>query len=172
VQIEFADTGDLKRLAKALRRHADGKALRKELTGELREVLRPIRDEVKAAYLARPGHVGPYTRTRAAQPPLRTLLAKATRLEVRTSGKLAGARVRVDGRKMPSGMRSLPAMYEGPPRGKRWRHPVHGPHGSDTWVGQRSRPTFGPTVQPSEADARRRIDAAVGGVFAQIERAT
>jgi hypothetical protein len=169
VQIELADTGDLKRLAKALRKHADGKALRKELTGELREVLRPIRDEVKAAYLARPGHMGPYTRTRARQPPLRTLLAKATRLEVRTSGKLAGARVRVDGRKMPNRMKALPAYYEGTK--PRWRHPVHGPHASKTWVAQQSHPTFYPTVRPSEAEARRKIEAVVGRVFDKIERA-
>jgi hypothetical protein len=166
VRVELRDTGDLKAVAKALRAHADGKQLRKELTQGLRGVLRPEVAKVRAAYRAAPSRGG---RRRRQGPGLRSRLAGATRLEVRTSGKLAGARIRVDGRRMPDQMRSLPAMWEGPPRGKRWRHPVFG--ATTTWVGQASRPTFYAAVQPSEAQTRAEIERVVGRIFDRIERA-
>jgi hypothetical protein len=164
VQFELADSGDLKRLAKALRRLADGKALRKELTGELREVLRPIVPQVKAAYLAGPSMRGKARRKGGS---LRSQLARTVRIEVRTTGKLAGARIRADGRRMPSGMRALPKAYEGVTR---WRRPVFG--NREVWVAQQSHPTFYPAVRPSEAQARQAIDQVVAGVFRKIERAT
>jgi hypothetical protein len=166
---ELRDTGDLKAVARALGRYADGKALKKELSAGLRNVLKPFVPRVRAAYLGRPGFAGKRSRGRARQPSLRSLMAKATRVEVRLSGKLAGARVRVDGRKMPSGMRSLQSMYEGPPRGKRWRHPVYGDR--TTWVAQPSTPTFYAVVQPSEAQAVAEVERVVGAIFDKIERA-
>lgn len=163
MEIWVRDSGDLKQLAKDLRGVADGKELRRELTSGLRGVLTPLAGQVKAAYRAAPSrgrsHPGPS---------LRSLLAKATRVEVRTTGRLAGARVRVDGRKMPVGMRSLPAMWEGPPKGKRWRHPVFGDR--ETWVAQPSHPTFYPIVEPHADDALRAINDVIDGVRAKLER--
>lgn len=171
MQVQLRDTGDLKAVARALRQHADGKALKRELTRGLREVLRPFVPQVRAAYRARPGYQGRRSRSRAQQPPLRRLMAAVTRVEVRTAGKLAGARLRVDGRKMPSGMRALPKAYEGPAayRGRPWRHPVFGDR--TRWVAQPSRPTFYPTVRPSEAAARAAVERVVAGIFDRIERA-
>lgn len=181
------DSADLKRLARDLRDVADGRELRKELTQGLRGVLNPIRDQVKAAYRSAPskGHASS-SRARQRQPNLRTLLAGATRVEVRTSGRLAGARLRVDGRKMPSGMRSLPSMWEGPPQGKRWRHPVFpdaGPRHRFTdrtrtfateapWVQQESHPTFYRITAGHEVTARRAVEQVLDGVRRKLEAGT
>ena len=87
VKLSMVDAGDLRRLNRQFREVEDGKQLRKELTGGLRGVANPIRDQVKAAYRAQPAYQGQRSRSRAAQPPLHTLLAKATRTEVRTTGR-------------------------------------------------------------------------------------
>ena len=165
MQVQFLDAGDLKAVARELRRHADGKRLRKELTDNIRAVLRPIVPQVKAAYLA-----GPSTRGKARRRggSLRSLLARSVRMEVRTSGKLAGARIRADGRRMPAGMGALPKHWEGPPEG-RWRHPVFG--NREVWVGQESHPTFYRAVEPNQAAAQREIDQAVRQILDKIEKA-
>jgi hypothetical protein len=162
VQVTFRDAGDLKQLNRQLREVADGKQLRKELTGAIRTVLNPVKTEVQAAYRAGPSGRGKARRKGGS---LRGALAKATKVEVRTTGKMAGARVRVDGRKMPPGMGSLPAMYEGE---KRWRHPVFG--NPDVWVAQTSHPSFYRTVQPYEDFVGRAIDGIFEGVRAKLER--
>ena len=166
MRAELRDTGDLKAVVRALRGLADGKELRKELTQGMRGVLRPLVPRVKAAYLAGPSKG---RRRRRQGPDLRTLLARSVRLEVRTAGKLAGARIRVDGRRMPPGMGALPRHWEGPAEGGRWRHPVFG--NREVWVGQESHPTFYRTIRPDEAQARREIEQVVDRIFAKIERA-
>jgi hypothetical protein len=158
--VRIVDTGDLKAVIRQLRRQADGKELAKELRTGLREVLVPVRDEVKAAYRASPSR----GRRGRPGPSLRSLLARVTRVEVRTSGKLAGARLRVDGRKMPAGMRSLPQMWEGE---KRWRWPVYGDR--TNWVQGRARPTFDRTVEPHEDEAQRAVEAVLGRVVRKLE---
>lgn len=164
--VAIRDTGDLKRLARQLRDVEDGKELRKELTGGIRKALRPIVPLVRAAYLNNPAFAGKRSRTRAIQPDLRVLLAKATRVEVRTAGKLAGARLRVDGRRMPAGMKSLPKYYEG--YKPRWRAPVFG--NRDVWAQYKARPTFDRIVEPHEDDVRREINAVLESIRRKLER--
>jgi hypothetical protein len=168
VQITIMDAGDLKAINKALRKHADGKELRKQLGKELRGQIRPMVASVKAAWLSAPsqGHKSS-TRSRRGQPDLRKLLAKATAGQVRFTGKEAGVRVRTDGRKMPSGSKALPTHAEATKRP--WRHPVFG--NRETWVTQRSFPQFYEAVQPNEAAARRACIKAVDAMFDQIARA-
>ena len=162
MDVTIRDAGDLKRLARDLRDLADGKELRKELTGGFRDVLRPIAAEVKAAYRSGPSR----GRRGRPGPPLRSLLAKATRVEVRTTGRMAGARVRVDGRKMPDRMKSIPAYWEGYKRP--WRWPVYG--NRQAWAQGRARPTFDRTVEPHAGDAGRAVDAVLDGVRRKLER--
>jgi hypothetical protein len=177
VQVTIRDTGDLKAVAKALKQVADGKELRKQLTRELRDVARPLVPKVRAAWLAAPskGLSGRKTynsatgRVSGRGPTLRSLLAKATRSEVRLTGKQAGVRIRTDGRKMPDGMKSLPGYAEGIRR-RPWRHPVYGDR--ETWVSQQPFPRFYQAVQPDEAAARRACEEAVETVLQQIARAT
>jgi hypothetical protein len=167
------DTGDLKRLAKDLKQASNAKELRKQFTKEVRGTLRPLVPAVRAAYLAAPsgGHATA-SRARQAQPDLRVLLAKATRVEVRLTGKQAGIRIRVDGRKMPSGLRSLPRYWEGE-RGTagrgRWRHPVYGRR-RDPWVQQPSRRTFYPTVEPHLPQVAAAVNRAADTVRRKLER--
>jgi hypothetical protein len=170
VNVTLHDTGDLKAAAKALKQAANGKELGKQLRRELREVAKPMVPKVRAAWLAAPsqGH-GTSTRARRGQPSLRRLLAKATRVEVRTAGKHAGVRVRTDGRRMPSGMKALPGYAEGIRR-RPWRHPVFGDR--ETWVDQQPFPRFYEAIggPGDEAQARRACEEAVETVLSQIVR--
>lgn len=146
--ISVVDSGDLKRLTKALGKVADGKELKRELSSGLRSELKPVVSAVKAAY--------------GGGRHLRPALARATRAEVRSTGRLAGARVRVDGRRMFPRGGSLPAMYEGR---KPWRHPVFGNRGN--WLSQQPRPTFDRVVQPFEAPIRAKVEQIVAQVLSK-----
>jgi hypothetical protein len=159
----FVDAGDLKRLNRQFRDAADGKQLGKELTAGLRGVLNPVRDQVKAAYLAQPGYPGAHPSGRA---DLRVLLAKATKTEVRRSGRQAGARVRVDGRKMPSGMRALPRYWEG--YKPRWRWPVYG--NRRAWAQGRARPRFDRITRAHADDGLAAVNRVLDGVRRKLER--
>jgi hypothetical protein len=159
---EIRPTNDLREVAKELRTVADGKALRKQLTGGIRGVLRPLVPVVRAAYLAGPSGRGNATRQGGG---LRRQLARSVRVEVRTGGKFAGARIRADGRRMPDGMKALPAYWEGE-RG-RWRHPVFG--NRDNWVAQAPHPTFYRTLEPHTDSAGHAIDRVLYDVKQKIE---
>lgn len=161
MRIDVRDAGDLKRLNRQLGEVAGGRELRKELRTGLRDVLRPVAAEVKAAYRARAGR-----RRRGQRRALHRLLAGVVRVEVRTSGRLAGARIRVDGRKMPDQMKSLPAYVEG--YKPRWRHPVFGDR--DVWVAQAADPLFDRTVEPHEPAATRAVDKVLADVRDKLER--
>jgi hypothetical protein len=163
VQATLIDRGDLKRLYRRLGELEDGRELRRDLRAGLRGVLTPTRDRLKAAYRGQAGYGG--TRTRPG-PPLRYLLASATRVEVRTSGREAGARLRVDGRKMPSGMRSLPAYREG--YKPRWRWPVYG--NRNVWAQGQPHPTFDAIVAVTVDPARREVEQILDGIRRQLER--
>jgi hypothetical protein len=160
MQLTLVDSGDLKHISKALRNHADGKRLRKELVAEMKEAANPLVPQIKAAWLAVPSS--------SQKPKLRQALAKATRVQVRLTGKEAGVRVRTDGRKMPSGSRALPGYAEGIRR-RPWRHPVFG--NREVWVTQQPFPRFYDAAKLDEVTMRRRCNAAVDKVFDQIERA-
>jgi hypothetical protein len=161
--IELKDAGDLKAIAKALRHYADGKEIRQELTRGFRDILRPLVREVQAAYRAAPSGQGKARRKGGS---LRGQLARATHLEVRTTGRDAGARLRVDGRRMPDRMKSLPAMWE---HEKRWRHPVFGDR--EVWVAQASQQVFYPIVAASEPAAAAKVDELVDHIQERIEQA-
>ena len=161
--VTIRDSGDLKRVNRQLREQANGKELVRDLRTGLRDVLRPIANEVKVAHRSAPSRRGGARRRGGS---LRAALARATRVEVRTTGRMAGARIRVDGRKMPAGQRSLPAYWEGYKRP--WRHPVYGDR--DAWVTQSARPTFDRTVEPHEDEADRKVEQVLEGIRRKLER--
>jgi hypothetical protein len=159
---QIRPTNDLREVAKELRTVADGKQLRKELTGGIRGVLRPLVPVVRAAYRGLPSG----DRRKAGQrADLRVLLAKSVRVEVRTGGKLAGARIRADGRRMPDGMKALPAYVEG--ERPRWRHPLFG--NRERWYDQRPSPVFYRTLEPHADNAGRAIDQVLNEVKRKLE---
>jgi hypothetical protein len=164
MEYRLVDTGDLKAISKALKQHADGNEIRKELQRELGQITGPMVARVRQAWLSAPSRQGPGR----GQPDLRKLLAAATRAERRLTGRNAGVVVRTDGRKMPSGMRALPGYAEGIRR-RPWRHPVYGDR--ETWVPQQPFPRFYDAVQPDEAAAQRAVQLAVYRVLDKIVRA-
>lgn len=167
MQLTLVDSGDLKAISRALRKQADGKRLRAELTKELRQAARPLVPKVKAAWRSAPSSRGKATRRGGS---LRGQLAKATRVEARLTGKQAGVRVRTDGRRMPDRMKALPGYVEGV-RQRPWRHPVYG--NRNTWVTQEPFPRFYDAVAGpgDEVAARRAVNQAIDKVFDAIERA-
>jgi hypothetical protein len=163
--ISIRDSGDLRRINRQLREQADGKELVRDLRTGLRDVLRPIASEVKAAYRSAPSRRGGARRRGGS---LRAALARVTRVEVRTTGRMAGAGIRVDGRKMPTGQRSLPAYWEGYKRP--WRHPTYGNRSARGWVTQPARPLFDRTVEPHEDEADRKVEEILEGIRRKLER--
>jgi hypothetical protein len=167
--VTILDSKDLKDLNRAFKHVADGKELKAELRTGLRNVLKPIVPEVRAAYKAASsmGHVS-MARGARDRADLRGLLTKATHVEVKLTGKQAGARIRVDGRKMPDRMKGLPKAWEAE-GGARWRHPTWGNRGR--WVQQRPRPLFYRIVAPKAEGAARQVEEIANRVVRKLERA-
>lgn len=148
------DSGDLRRISRELRA-MDDKKLKAKFRRELRKAATPLVPKVRASIRSIP--------SKQAYSPdgLRGSLSRATRVEVKTTGREAGVAIRVDGRKMPAHMKSLPSMVEGK---KRWRHPVFG--NRDVWVDQPKQPYFYNVVRAAGPLARR----AVGRVLDDISK--
>lgn len=115
-------TDALKRLGAALRAEEDGKALRKELSANLRDALKPAAADAKAGIMSMPAQ-------RTAAPGLRSSIARRIRPEVRLSGRSTGARVKAKKIKV-RGFTNAPKRTQS---AKGWRRRVYG---SDNWVTQ------------------------------------
>jgi hypothetical protein len=145
--IEIVGGAQLERIAKALR-EVDP-MLRRELVHDLRALGNRYVPKVRAAIDQIPAkHAG------SRHPSLRAAMKAATRVQIRTLGPQTGMVIRVDGRKMPEGMRSLPKYMEGI---KPWRHPVFGDR--KDWVEESSHPYFFKTVGPAGEEFRRDVNA-------------
>src|SRR6266702_2818057 len=162
--ITIVDRSDLKAINAALRQAANGRQLRLEMTRGWRSEMAPLVGLLKATYLAAPsrGHDAS-SKARRGQPPLRSLLAKAVHLQIKTAGRQAGIILRVDGRRMPSYGR-LPSYYEG--SRSRWRHPVYGDR--EVWVDQLAHPTFYRTITPFKAGFHRRVEVVATDILNRI----
>lgn len=147
---------DLKRISKELRRMND-KEIKKRFTREMRAAAKPIVPAVRTAIRNIPSKRG------YSADGLRGRMAAATKLEVRTVGKDAGVRIRVDGRKMPDKQKALQSYMEGVK--PRWRHPVFG---HDVWVQQKSHPYFFRTVDPLAARTQVQLFKAIDQVGKDI----
>jgi hypothetical protein len=156
VSIFVRDSGDLRRISRELRR-MDDKEIKKRFRKELRAGGGAARAEGPASIRSIP--------SKQAYSPdgLRGALSKATRLEVKTVGRQAGVAIRVDGRKMPSHMKSLPSMVEGK---KRWRHPVYG--NRENWVNQSAEPYFYQVVRAAGPASRRAVSKVLDGISRDI----
>lgn len=148
---------NLQRIAAELRR-MDNKQLKLEFSREIRAAARPMVPAVKSAIHQIPSKRG-YTSSG-----LRGRMVKAVKLEARTTGRDAGVRIRVDGRKMPSGDKNLQSYMEGVK--KPWRHPVFG--NRDVWVTQPPKPYFFKTVDPMGQRTARDVNRAIDRVADKI----
>jgi hypothetical protein len=159
ISIEVGRTtqADLRKVAKNLR--ATGKGATREMTKALRDAVKPVERDVKAAARGLPAK-GPDSTG------LRAQIAKATGTQVRTTGRSAGVKVRVAKKRMGGeriitkggrtrlvgDQKNLPQRMN---RGQ-WRHPVYG---TDRWVTQRfAKPHWFDNVNRAAAPmVRRRV---------------
>lgn len=140
---------DLRRVARQLRAAGNGKALRRDMTKGLRQGAKPAVAAVKAAALDLPDKAG------NASPGLRRQMAAATGVQVRTTGRQAGVRVRISRQRMGDKASLAKVTNVG-----RWRHPVYAdkskPRSEWTWVPQTSRPRWFDRASASAAGPVRR----------------
>lgn len=149
---------DLRRISKELRRVGDGKEIKKRFSKELRVVAKPLVPVVRRSIRDIPS-----TRAYSAAG-LRGRLSRATKLEVKTSGRSAGVAIRVSGRKMPEGQGRLPAYVEG--TRKRWRHPVFG--NREVYAQQPAQPYFFKAVRVAGPRSRAAISKVIDGISKDI----
>jgi hypothetical protein len=154
IDVEVRGGAELVRISRALR-GVNNPELKKRFRRELRQAAKPLVPVVRASIQAIPSRTGDGS--------LRRDMSKATRIEVRTAGRDANVAIRVDGRKMPAGKRSLAAYMEGTK--KPWRHPVYG--NREVWVRQAPKPYFFRVVKPAAGPRSR---AAVNRVLDSITR--
>jgi hypothetical protein len=149
---------ELKRITLELRRMNQREIL-KRFRKDLRKAAAPLVPAVRQSIRQIPSKRG-YT----AQG-LRGQLSRATALEVKTSGRQAGVAIRVDGRKMPTHMKALPAYMEGTKRP--WRHPVYG--NRNAWVNQQPpHPYFYKVMRTAGPAARAVVDRTIRGIARDI----
>lgn len=97
---------------------------------------------------------------------LRDVIARATRMEIKWTGRSVGVRIFTDGRKLPADQRSLPRhMNKGS-----WRHPVFG---TDAWVTQTASPAgwFDRAMDKHKDDMRRAMVRVMEKFAERIDRA-
>jgi hypothetical protein len=135
----------------------DSPELKKRFRKELRAAAAPLVPKVRSSIRSIPSNRG------YSPDGLRGALAKAVKLEVKTAGRQAGVAIRVDGRKMPSHMKSLPSMAEGK---KRWRHPVFG--NREVWVTQTPHPYFYSALRVAGPASRRAVSRVLDGISRDI----
>ena len=116
---------NLRNLSNALRAEEDGKELRKELTRNMREALKPGAVRAKSSIMSMASatpHDGPA---------LKSSIARKIRPEVRISGKFPGAKIKAFKTK---NLRNFPNAPKRTNRASGWRHPVYG--NREQWVQQ------------------------------------
>lgn len=154
VEIEIRGGDHLARIAAALN-EVGRYDLRRKMIRDLRRAAAPMVPRVREAIRNIPSkHDGT----------LRAEMAKATRLQIRSTGSLAGMAIRVDGRRMPPGKGSLPAYLEG--RKRPFRHPVFGHE--DVWVSQPIHQYFYKTVEPMAAATRVQMSITAAEIAREV----
>lgn len=156
-------TSDLVLLTRALRAEADGKELRRDLIRGLRVAVTPAVQLARASILSMGVHG-----VKRAEPPLRTAVAAATKIEIRTSGKRPGVRVVVRKSRMPRGFRNAPKRLQ---QAQGWEHPVFGDWSKK--VVQRGKPGwFDDTLQKAKPAAVAAAKIALDRVAQRISART
>ncbi|MDX2948896.1 hypothetical protein [Streptomyces caniscabiei] len=149
---------NLRNISNALRAEEDGKELRKELTRNMREALKP------GAVRAKSNIMSMASATPHGGPALKSSIARKIRPEVRISGKFPGAKIKAF--KTPN-VRGFANAAKRTNRASGWRHPVYGnrevwaqQHGKTKWFdhafeGQRN--AYEHAVKSALADMVNRI---------------
>lgn len=131
------DQRELARLSERLHAQADGKALRRQLSAQLRKAVAPAVAQIKstAGGMGRHTPAAPTSREKYAgggsSQSLGAAIAKGIGVRSRLSGPLVGVSVRATKKGNPRGFRNAPRRFND----RSFRHPVFG---SGRWVEQAS----------------------------------
>lgn len=152
------DAGNLRAVSRALRAEEDGKALRKELTKNMRDALRPGAAQAKSAIMSMA------STTPHAGPALKTAIARKIRPEVRISGKFPGAKIKAFKTKNLRGFPNAPKRTN---RASGWRHPVYG--NREVWVQQTGKVKwFDRAFEGQDAHYKRQVQFALADMVNRI----
>ncbi|MDX3047555.1 hypothetical protein PV378_13735 [Streptomyces scabiei] len=116
---------NLRNISSALRAEEDGKELRKELTRNMREALKPGAAQAKSNIMSMA------SATPHGGPALKSSIGRKIRPEVRISGKFPGAKIKAF--KTPN-VRGFANAAKRTNRASGWRHPVYG--NREVWIQQ------------------------------------
>jgi hypothetical protein len=160
IVVEIQGGEHLKSIVRNLKEVGEGQ-LALELKRGIRKAAKPMVPAVRRNIRNLPSKQGKSSRAGGS---LRADLSKAVKLQIRTTRSQAGITIRVDGRYMPEGMKSLPAYMEG--RKAPWRHPVYG---NPVWATQPSHPYFYKIVPEMAAGVKKEIDAVATRIARKLQ---
>lgn len=156
VQIE---PQNLRNISRALSAEEDGKELRKELTANMRNALKP------GAARAKSGIMAMASSTPHPAPALRSSIARKIRPEARISGKFPGAKVKAF--KTPN-IRGFANAAKRTNRSSGWRHPIYG--NREVWVHQHGKTKwFDHAFEGREGDYRSAVQNALAHMINRVE---
>lgn len=152
------DPQNLRAVGRALRAEEDGKELRKELTKNMREALKPGAARAKSSIMSMASttpHDGPA---------LKTSIARKIRPEVRITGKFPGAKIKAFKTKNLRGFPNAPKRTN---RASGWRHPVYG--NREVWVQQTGKVKwFDRAFEGEQAHYKRQVQLALAEMVNRI----
>lgn len=149
---------NLRAISKALKAEEDGKQLRKELTRNMRDALKPGAVDAKSAIMSMA------SATPHGGPALKSAIARRIRPEVRISGKFPGAKVKA--MKTPN-IRGFANAAKRTNRASGWRHPVYGSR--EVWVHQHGKVKwFDRAFEGQEAHYQRAVQFALADMVNRI----
>ncbi|MDX2705800.1 hypothetical protein PV350_23490 [Streptomyces sp. PA03-6a] len=149
---------NLRNISRALASEADGKELRKELTRNMREALKPGAADAKSGIMSMPSS------TAHGAPGLRSAIARKIRPEARISGKFPGAKVKAF--KTPN-VRGFANAAKRTNRASGWRHPVYG--NREIWIHQTGKNKwFDRAFEGRENDYRRAVQTALADMVNRV----
>ena len=149
---------NLRAIARALRAEEDGKELRKELTRNMREALKPGAAQAKSAIMSM-SSITPHD-----GPALKTAIARKIRPEVRITGRFPGAKIKAFKTKNLRGFPNAPKRTN---RSSGWRHPVYG--NREVWVQQHGKTKwFDRAFEGQDAHYKRQVQFALAGMVNRI----
>lgn len=149
---------NLRQISTALKAEEDGKQLRKELTKNMRDALRPGAADAKA------GIMSMASATPHGGPALKSSIARKIRPEVRITGKFPGAKIKA--MKTPN-IRGFANAAKRTNRASGWRHPVYG--NREIWVQQNGKTKwFDHAFEGQEGHYRRAVQFALADMVNRI----
>lgn len=168
------ESKDLDRLAKDLKALGDsGKIIRRDMAKGLRAAAKPLVPALQSEVMKiKSKGLTPSASARANRQgkTLRATMRKSVTIKVRTTGKQsANVQVFMNPKKMPDGMKSLPAYFEMKPGYTRLRHPTFG--NKERWS-QQTVPNIGyftRTVRPALPNAIREINKVVDDIERKVK---